>query len=97
MTKNEIFKKFIPDEGEREELISLCKAFLRHYYKAENYGHHMRLRDLLEQTIQQLAWMNGLDVRFNKNYPDKIAFFDISNVSDQFRVDALVGNVIEEG
>ena len=95
MTKNELFKELIPDNSDREELISLCKAFLRHYYKAENYNQHMRLRDLLERTIQQFAWMNGLNVDFNRNYPDKITFF-APNRSFQFRVDALVGNIIEE-
>lgn len=96
MTKNELFKELIPDNADREELINLCKAFLRHYYKAENNNYHMKLRDFLERTIQQLAWMNDLDVNFNKNYPDKITFVKHYDKSKYFRVDALVGNIIEE-
>ena len=95
MTKTELFKELIPDSSDREELINLCKAFLKHYYKAEVYNYHMKLKDLLERAIQQFAWMNGLDVNFNKNYPDKITFF-APNRNFQFRVDALVGNIIEE-
>ncbi len=96
MTKTELFKELIPDSGDREELINLCKAFLRHYYKAETYNYHMKLKDLLERVIQQLAWMNDLDVYFNKNYPDKITFVRHCDESKCFRVDALVGNIIEE-
>lgn len=95
MTKAETFKKYFQDNGDREELINLCKAFLRHYYKAENNNYHMVIRNLLERTIQQLAWMNNLNVDFNKNYPDKITFFTPDR-NAQFRVDALVGNIIEE-
>ena len=94
MTKKEIFESCVVKE-DREDLINLCKIFLKHYYKAENNNYHMQLRDLLKRTIQQLAWKNGLNVNFNKNYPDKITFFDHDR-SAQFRVDALVGNIIEE-
>lgn len=95
MTKNELFKQLVPNEGDQEELINLCKAFLRHYYKAETYNYHMKLRNFLKLAIQQLAWMNNLNVNFNKNYPDKITFFT-SDRNVRFRVDALVGNIIEE-
>ena len=92
MVKGEFFKELIPGSGDREELISLCKAFLRHYYKANDSIYHREIKDLLEISIRKLAWMNGLNVCFNPNYPDKVTFF---NTERQFKIDALVGNIIE--
>ena len=88
-----MFKAYVPNVQDREEIINLCKAFLRHYYKANDDICHKEIKDLLERSIRKLAWMNGLNVYFNPNYPDKITFF---NTERQFRVDALVGNIIEE-